>query len=99
MIVFRDGPAGRRSRLIGGPDVWEVARAVRSARTAEPDLDPEPLIELVSDTSGVASRLVHAAVDYWAAFPEEIDDWIDRVEAETAEAEQQWRRERALLGR
>jgi len=23
--VFRDGPAGRRARLIGGPDVWEAA--------------------------------------------------------------------------
>jgi hypothetical protein len=25
LIVFRDGPAGRRARLIGGPDVWEAA--------------------------------------------------------------------------
>lgn len=98
LVVFRDGPAGRRTRLMGGPDVWEVARAVRNARAVEPELDPEPLIELVSDTSGVSTRLVHAAIDYWAAFPDEIDEWVDRAEAKAAEAEQQWRRERALLG-
>jgi hypothetical protein len=30
-IVFRDGPAGRRAVVIGGPDVWEVIAAARSA--------------------------------------------------------------------
>ena len=25
LIVFRDGPTGRRAGLLGGPDVWEVA--------------------------------------------------------------------------
>src|ERR1039458_5012555 len=24
LIMFRDGPAGRRAGLLGGPDVWEV---------------------------------------------------------------------------
>ena len=37
-VVFRDGSAGRRARLVGGPDVWEVAAAVQSARPAEPSL-------------------------------------------------------------
>lgn len=99
LVVFRDGPAGRRARLIGGPDVWEVARAIVSARSAEPDLTPEELMSLVSDTSGVPTRLVHAAVEYWTAFPEEIDTWIDRVAAETSETEQRWRRAQELLGR
>ena len=99
LIVFRDGPAGRRARLAGGPDVWEVARAVRSARAAEPHLSPAALVALVSETSGVAERLVRAAIDYWTAFPDEIDGWIDRAEAEAAEAEERWRREQRLLGR
>src|SRR5258708_1732235 len=30
-IVYRDGPTGRRAGLVGGPDVWEVVRAVRGA--------------------------------------------------------------------
>lgn len=99
LIAFRDGPAGRRARLVGGPDVWEVARAVRSARAAEPDLGPAGLVALVSDTSGVAQRLVRAAIDYWAAFPDDIDGWVERAEVETVEAERRWRREQQLLGR
>ncbi|MGH3504738.1 MAG: hypothetical protein ACRDQA_28150 [Nocardioidaceae bacterium] len=99
LIIFRDGSAGRRARLIGGPDVWEVARAVRSARAAEPDLDPEAVVELVADTSGVTPRLVRAAIDYWTAFPDEVDGWVARAEAEATEAEQRWHREQALLGR
>jgi hypothetical protein len=35
-IVFRPGPTGRRAGLAGGPDVWEVVRAVKSARAALP---------------------------------------------------------------
>lgn len=99
LIIFRDGAAGRRARLIGGPDVWEVAQSVRSARAGEPHLDPDALVELVADNSGVAPRLVHAAVNYWAAFPDEIDGWIVRATAEATEAEQRWHREQALLGR
>jgi hypothetical protein len=98
-VVFRDGPAGRRARLVGGPDVWEVGEAVRSTRAAEPELDADSIVTLVSDTSGVEPPLVRAAIDYWAAFPDEIDDWIDRNEAEAAEAERRWRRERQLLGK
>jgi hypothetical protein len=98
LIVFRDGPTGRRARLVGGPDVWEVARAVRSARTAEPGLDPAALVELVAETSGVEPRLIRAAIDYQAAFPEEIDGWLERAEAEEARAYQRWRREQELLG-
>ena len=38
LIAFKDGPVGRRARLVGGPDVWEVIGAVRSVRDAESDL-------------------------------------------------------------
>lgn len=86
-------------RLIGGPDVWEVARALRSARQAEPDLAPAALLDLVGDTSGVDPTLIRAAIAYQAAFPAEIDAWIDRAEAEEAEAYQRWQREQELLGR
>jgi hypothetical protein len=34
LIAFKDGPAGRRARLVGGPDVWEVIGAVHSVRAA-----------------------------------------------------------------
>lgn len=97
-MVFRDGPAARRARLIGGPDVWEVARALCSARLAEPDLGPTALVELVSGTSGVDPMLIRAAIDYQAASPAQVDGWIGRAEAEAAEAHARWVREQELLG-
>jgi hypothetical protein len=41
-IVFRDGPAGRRPVVAGGPDVWEVVRGrpVRTGAGREPGLRP-----------------------------------------------------------
>ena len=30
-VVFRDGPAGRRAALAGGPDIWEVIATVRAS--------------------------------------------------------------------
>src|ERR1700736_5874402 len=53
-VVFRDGPAGRRAGLAGGPDVWEVIRAVKSARSAEPELAEDELLSLVANNGGVA---------------------------------------------
>ncbi|MDN5860324.1 MAG: hypothetical protein L0H84_17090, partial [Pseudonocardia sp.] len=99
LIVFRDGPAGRRARLVGGPDVWELGAAVRSARAAETDITADELVELVAATSGVVPRLVRAAIDYWTAYPAEIDGWITRAAEEAAEAQHRWAREQALLGR
>lgn len=56
-IVFRPGPTGRRAGLAGGPDVWEVVRAVRSARTTEPDLAEEDLLAFIADNTGTPLRL------------------------------------------
>jgi hypothetical protein len=97
LITFRDGPAGRRARLIGGPDVWEVVRAVRSARAAEPLLSPEDIVELVVDTSGVPAPLVRAAVTYWADYGAEIDALMEHAHEEEERARRRWEHERALL--
>src|SRR5271169_2559604 len=64
-IIFRAGPAGRRAALAGGPDVWEVVRAIRSAHAAEPALDSNDLLSLVSENAGIALRLLRIAVRYW----------------------------------
>jgi len=53
LITFKDGPAGRRARLAGGPDVWEVIGAIRSAREAEPALAGDQVVAVVAETSGV----------------------------------------------
>jgi len=96
-IVFRPGPTGRRAGLASGPDVWEVVRAIKSARTAEPGLAENDLLALVADNTGTPVRLIRIAVRYWACYPQEIDAEI--TAADTAEdlAEDAWRRERHLL--
>src|SRR5262252_9719436 len=57
-IIFRPGPTGRRAALAGGPDVWEIIRAVRSARAEEPKLSPQDLIGIVHENTGIPMRLV-----------------------------------------
>jgi hypothetical protein len=96
-VVFRPGPTGRRAGLITGPDVWEVVRAVKSARAHEPDLKEDGLLALVADNTGVPVRLIRAAVGYWASYPDEVDAEIAAAESAEDAAEDAWRRERRLL--
>jgi uncharacterized protein (DUF433 family) len=82
LVRFVDGPAGRRARLVGtGSDVWEVVAVVK-----ENDGD-------VAETAAylqIALGLVQAAVAYYAAFEDEIDEWIERNAQVTAEAHGAW---------
>src|SRR5271157_4338948 len=96
-IVFRAGPTGRRAALAAGPDVWEVVRAIKSAHAAEPGLNSDDLVSLVSDNTGIALRLLNTAVRYWAAYPGEVDAEIAAAGAAEEAAEQAWLRERQLL--
>jgi hypothetical protein len=96
-VLFRPGSTGRRAGLAGGPDVWEVVRAIKSARTAEPDLPEDDLLGLVADNTGIPVRLIRTAVRYWASYPNEVDAEIAAAEAAEDAAEDAWRRERRLL--
>ena len=98
-IVFRPGPAGRRPGLVAGPDVWEVVRAIKSARAHEPDLNEEDLLALVAGNTGVPLRLIRVAVSYWASYPDEVNAEIAAAESAEDAAEDAWRRERQLLAR
>ena len=98
-IVFRDGPTGRRAGLVGGPDVWEVVRAVRSARATEPELDEEGILTLVATNAGLPLRLIRTAVRYWASYPDEIDAEIATAAAAEDATEKAWQHERQLLAR
>jgi hypothetical protein len=93
-VVFRDGPAGRRAGLAGGPDVWEVIRDVRVASGRG-----EGRIRRVATDSGLAERLVRLAVDFYAVFPDEVDARIaadERAAAQLREAVT--RRDRLIAG-
>ncbi|HEX5493405.1 MAG TPA: hypothetical protein VFX70_02375 [Mycobacteriales bacterium] len=98
-LVLRDGPTGRRAGLAGGPDVWEIVRAIRSARVAEPGLDPDELLTLVTCNTGVPAHLLRTAVRYRASYPAEIDREIEAATRAEDAAEQAWRRETDLLAR
>lgn len=96
-IVFRPGPTGRRAALIGGPDVWEVVRAVRSARASEPCLPEDELLDLIAENTGLPARSLRTAIRYWASYPDEIDVEVAAADAADEAAEEAWRRERRLL--
>lgn len=91
-VFFRDGPAGRRAVLVGGPDVWEVVIAARSA----PERGDE-LIPALAERIGVPEQKVRIAIRYYADYPEEIDHWISMVEREAEQLEKTLERERRLL--
>ena len=82
LIRFADGPAGRRARLVGtGKDVWEIIATVR-------DNDGD-----VAETARyleIPLGLVQAAVGYYGAYREEIDQWIEANEQQAAEAHAAW---------
>jgi hypothetical protein len=96
-VVFRDGRTGRRAVLVGGPDVREVIRAVKSARAAEPDFGATDVVTLVEANTGVPARLVDVAVRYWSSYPDEIDAWIAEADALEADALAAWERQQELL--
>jgi hypothetical protein len=86
-----------RAALAAGPDVWEIIRAVKSARTAEPALADDGLLGLIADNTGTPLRLSRTAVRYWASYPDGIDAEIAASDAAEDAAEQAWRREHELL--
>ena len=99
LITFKDGPAGRRARVVGGPDLWEVIGAVRSTRAAEPELTGDEVLAAVAETAGVPVPFLRAALAYWGDYPEEVNAFLDRARTEAGQAQAAWERQQELLGR
>ena len=91
-IVFRSGPVGRRPGLVGGPDVWEVARIFR-----EWEGSPGEMHAFIAESMALADRQVRAAAGYYAEYRDEIDDWLDRLDEEAERARAEWMRRQAVL--
>jgi hypothetical protein len=92
-VVFRTGPAGRRAVVAGGPDVWEIVAAARTAPERGDDL-----VDALAERIGVPSERIRIAIRYYAEYPEEVDRFIAMVEEEAERLEQTLERERRLLG-
>jgi uncharacterized protein (DUF433 family) len=78
LVRFADGPAGRRARLVGtGKDVWEIIAVVR-----DNDGEAAEAASYLETPLG----LVQAAITYYGAYTDEIDELIQDNEREAAEA-------------
>lgn len=91
-VVFRDGPAGRRAALAGGPDVWEIIETVKGT-----GLTGDQAIAATAEWGALTHAQVHAAVRYYADFRDEIDE---RIAFNSREADRQraaWVRAREAL--
>ncbi len=87
-IVFREGPAGRRPGLLGGPDIWEVVEVF---------LREDRDVEATAASLGVRPGGIDAALRYYAANAAAVDEWIERNRELMREAEAQFRRQQELL--
>jgi hypothetical protein len=89
-IGFVDGPAGRRAVLVGtGLDVWEAIMVVKANRGSVP---------AAARYLERPEERLREAVRYYAAFPDEIDDWLTRNQEAADREEAAARAERAVLG-
>jgi len=88
-IGFVDGPAGRRAVLVGtGLDVWEVIATVKQNRGS---------VAAAARYLELPEGRLKEAVRYYAAFPSEVDDWLERQAAVAERERGAARRERAIL--
>jgi hypothetical protein len=92
-VTFRDGPAGRRAGLVGGPDVWEVVRDVRATSGRG-----QAKIRRVAAAAGLSESQVRLAVDYYAAFPDEIDARLATEDRAAARLRELVTRRERLIG-
>jgi len=92
MVLFRDGPSGRRPALAGGPDVTEVVSAIVGG-----DVAVHVRSRRAAELLGLTTAQVDAALAYYAEFTEDIDA-ERRENSDVAEREEMlWRRRRELL--
>lgn len=91
-IVFRDGPAGRRAALAGGPDVWEVVETLKDS-----GLTGEQAIEATAEWGNLPQAQVRIAVRYYADFRDEIDKRIAHNGEEAERQRAAWARAQEAL--
>ena len=92
MVTFRDGPAGRRACLLGGPDVWEVVSGVIGG-----DVLAAERVERAMELFGLRTEQIDAVLSYYAEFTEEVDAEVRANLDAAEEAEALWRRRQDLL--
>jgi hypothetical protein len=92
-IRFVDGPTGRRARLLQGPDVWEVVWFLKRS-----EAEGEEKVHHAGEWFRHPTSEIEAALAYYTAFPEDVDERIRLNEEAAAEAETIAAGRRQLLG-
>ncbi|MEX2620389.1 MAG: hypothetical protein WD250_09220 [Egibacteraceae bacterium] len=67
-IVYREGPTGRRAALAVGPDVWEVIGTVTHVSGSG-----ERKVANTARMLSLDERWVRLAIEFYSAFPDEVD--------------------------
>lgn len=94
LVVFRDGHAGRRAALAGGPDVAEVVGGIVGG-----DVPVAERRQRAVELLDLTPSQVDAALAYYAEFTDEVDAEVAE-QADVAERERElWARQRQLLER
>ena len=91
-VLFRDGPAGRRAVLVGGPEVADVIGGLIGG-----DVPTAQRRSRAAELLGLSEAMVDAALAYYAEFTDEIDAALTERARAAEEAEEAWRRRQALL--
>lgn len=91
-VVFRDGPSGRRAALVGGPDVWEVAAAIKYSPARG-----GAAIAAIAGEMDLSTGQVKTALGYYGDYPDEIDRQIALNEEAAEEAQAAWQAQQRLL--
>ena len=90
-ITFRDVRGERRASVEGRRiDVWQVMETLWSS---------DGSVEDAASSLDLTPVQVRAALGYYAAYPEEIDEVVERNREMAVRLEEHWRREQASLRR
>ena len=81
-VVFKPGPSGRRAALAGGPDVWEIAAALRHTKGSE-----TKRIARLAEQFGVHERQIVIALNYAADHRDETASRVDANDQALSNAE------------
>ncbi|MEI6623686.1 MAG: hypothetical protein WCP28_17480 [Actinomycetes bacterium] len=91
-VAFKDGPTGRRAAVAFGPDVWEIITYLK-----EIDERGEAAIAAAAQDLSLPSARIRLALDYYSAFPDEIDQQVALADAASRSAQAAWQAQQRLL--
>jgi uncharacterized protein (DUF433 family) len=89
LVSFREGAGGRRPSLVGTR--LDVAQVIDTLRESDNS------VEATAEYLQIPEASVRAAVRYYAAHTDEVDEWRARARTLAEREEEAWRREQAIL--